>query len=311
MQEGNAVSKPKHVGLLNMCKRIGPTNMVKIAELTERAKGSRTTAAFAEVCGVNAGTMSRILNAKFRKNLSDDVIAAIAVNAANCNGRTFRELLEAHGLVIPAAEGLEDADQLYTDYLNQVRSAVEMSHRTKTNQTETTSERREALRTRIREIVQNDLIAKGYSVGKEKDREVMETAEFPWTADFVLKTDALEPEGLSRWAFAICEDVGHRFSWELQRLAGIAYFSRPAVNGVRITLITTDEATFYLSRRELKDLGPAYDSLSILLVNKRNRFVEAEYVLERDIETAQVMPMGKKDSEIDWQDFYGVPDLLD
>jgi hypothetical protein len=33
-----------------------------------------------------------------------------------------------------------------------------------------------------------------------------------------------------------------------------------------------------------------------------------EYVLEREVETANVMPAGKEDSEIDWQEIYGVPD---
>ena len=303
------MSKPKHVGLLDMCKRIAPTNMERIAELTAKAKGNRTTAAFAEVCGVNAATMSRILNAKFKKNLSDDVIAAIAVNAAYSNGKTFKELLDAHGLVIPAAEGVDNADQLYTDYLNQVRSAVEMSRKTKVDQTETPAARREALIIRVQETIQNYLIEQGYYVGREKNLEVMDAVEFPWEADFVLKTDALEAEGLSKWAFYICEKVGLQFSLELERIAGMAYFSKPAQDGYRITMVTTDWITFYESRRTLMGLGNVYDSFSILLVNDRYHFVEAEYVMERDVPLAQVMPKGKEDSDIDWSEVYGVPDV--
>ena len=54
-------------------------------------------------------------------------------------------------------------------------------------------------------------------------------------------------------------------------------------------------------------LGNVYDSFSILLVNDRYHFVEAEYVLGRDVPTAQVMPNGKEDSDIDWSEVYGVP----
>ena len=56
-------------------------------------------------------------------------------------------------------------------------------------------------------------------------------------------------------------------------------------------------------------LGKVYDSLSILLINDRYHFVEAEYVIDRDVPTAQVMPKGKEDSDIDWSEVYGVPDV--
>ena len=274
------MSKPKHVGILGMCTRVAPTNMQKIAELTEKARGNRTTAAFAEACGIHPATMSRILNAKFKKNLSDDVIAAIAVNSVNCTTATFRELLDAHGLMIPAAEGKSAAEQdrLYTDYLNQVRSSLEMSHKT---------------------IIQNYLIREGYRVARG-DREIESEAElYSWYADFVLETNALESEGIDKWAFVISEVVGPRFMQEISHFAGLAYFGRPAQKGYRITLITTDWITFYEMRSELRLLGPIYDSISVLLVNTRYGRVEAEYVIDRECETAHVMPTGKEDSEIE------------
>ena len=304
------MSKPKHVGLLSMCIRVAPTDMKRIAKLTEKAKGNRTNAAFAEICGVNAATISRIINAKFKKNLSDDVIAAIVVNAADSNAALFREFLDAHGLVIPSAEGKSESDQeqLYAEYLSQVRSALDMSRKTKTDQTVTPAARREAIRTRVREIIQNYLINEGYSVARIKDTDVMQSYDFPWSADFVLKTNALEEEGLDKWAFSICEQSGWQFTREIERLAGMAYFDKPATNGFRITLVTTDWITFYETRKDLRSMGPAYDSWSTLLVNTRKGIVEAEYVLEREVETANVMPTGKEDSEIDWQEIYGVPD---
>ena len=304
------MSKPKHVGILSMCTRVAPTNMQKIAELTEKARGNRTTAAFAEACGIHPATMSRILNARFKKNLSDDVIAAIAVNSVNCTTAAFRELLDAHGLVIPAAEGKSAAEQdrLYTEYLNQVRSSLEMSHKTKGDNFEQSGARKEAIRTRVQEIIQNYLIREGYRVARG-DREIESGTElYSWYADFVLETNALESEGIDKWAFVISEVVGPRFMQEISHFAGLAYFGRPAQKGYRITLITMDWITFYEVRSELRLLGPIYDSISVLLVNTRYGRVEAEYVIDRECETAKVMPAGKDDSEIDWQEVYGVPD---
>ena len=149
----------------------------------------------------------------------------------------------------------------------------------------------------------------------------MDGMEFPWSADFVLETNALESEGLVKWAFAISEDAGNQFVREVGSIAGIAYFGRPAQNGYRISLITSDWQTFYAARQDLCGYAPAYDSISILLVNTRYNLVEAEYVMERvryvqgpdgieaqRIETAKVMPAGKGDGEIPWQEIYGVPD---
>lgn len=304
------MSRAKHVGLLGMCDRVGRTDMEKIAELTERAKGNRTSAAFADECGLNPGTISRILNAKFKKSLSDDVVAAIAVNAADASGALFKEFLDAQGLVIPSAVGAgpEETLKLYTEYLNQVRLAWGMSRKTKAEPTVNPETRKVNQAVRVRETIQNALIHEGYSVGKEKSDEVMQSGEFPFYADFVLKTDALADEGLDKWAFVIRETAGSQFTFFISNIAAQAYFSRPAQNGFRITVVTTDWKTFYQSRNDLMQYGEAYDSLSILLVNMRYGIVEAEYVLPRAVETVQIFPAGKENSEIDWQEVYGVPD---
>lgn len=305
------MSKPKRVGLLSMCKKVAPSDMNKIAALANRAKGDRTNAAFAEACGVNAATMSRIINAKFKKGVSDDIICAIAVNAVNSSTSFFRELLDAQGLVIPAAEEKsdEEKEKLYTEYFNQVRSAWDMSTKTRTDQPTIPSTRKDNIRIRIREIVQNYLIEKGYMVAIDRDADGMERIpmDFNWTPDFVLKTNALESEGLKEWFFYISENAGQNFMRDFENLLGEAYFSKPAQDGYRITLVTTDRDNFYICREQIKGLGTAYDSFSILLVDTRYNLVKAEYVIDREgVETAKIMPYGEE--EVDWQEIYGVPD---
>ena len=94
------MSKQRQVGLLSMCERVAPTNMEKMAKLTALAKGNRTAAAFADACDVDAATISRILNAKLKKNLSDDVVAAIAANSVDQSAVFFQRLLDAHGQLL-------------------------------------------------------------------------------------------------------------------------------------------------------------------------------------------------------------------
>lgn len=301
------MGRTKRVGLLSMCERVSPPDMKRVAILTRRAKGDRTAAAFAEACGIHPATMSRILNTKFKTPLSDDTIAAIAVNAEVCDGAFFQELLNAHGLVIPSAKGRPAQTQLhlYSDFLDQVRSGVDMSFRTKSDAPHVPSYRADSLKKRIQETIQTALIRAGYSVTWDRESAAIDGMEFPWYGDFVLQTNALMEEGLSKWAFDVCESVGNGFVREFERIAGMAYFGRPAEHGFRITLVTTDWKTFYASRKTLEMYREVYDSLSILLVNPRTNQVEAEYIKNRNRATVSVFPAGVSDEEVDWQAIYG------
>lgn len=304
------MARAKHVGLLSMCDRVGRTDLERLADLTARAKGNRSSAAFADECGLNPATISRIINAKFKKNLSDDVVAAIAVNAENADGTLFKEFLDAQGLVIPAAVNAtpEQSVKLYTEYLNQVRLSWEMSRKTKVSPTVNPTTRKENQAVRVQETVQNALIRAGYSVGRVKTEEMLQNGETSFFADFILKTDALASEGLDKWAFVINEAVGSQFLFSISNIAAQAYFARPAQDGFRITVITTDWKTFYQARASLMRYREAYDSISVMLVNIRYGIVEAEYVLKRTVETAHVFPEGKSPDEVDWQEVYGIPD---
>ena len=106
--------------------------------------------------------------------------------------------------------------------------------------------------------------------------------EFPCYADFVLETNALEAEGLSKWAFFITETSGGQLLQLFTHLAGIAYFGKPAQNGYRITVVTTDMKTFYSQRGFLAGYAPAYDSISLMLVDTRYNMLIAEYILPKE-----------------------------
>ena len=136
------MSKQRQVGLLSMCERVAPTNMEKMAKLTALAKGNRTAAAFADACDVDAATISRIL-----------------------------KLLDAHGLVIPAAIGkpAQRQEELYSNFLSQVRSSFDMSREIKMGPIYIKVTRKEAIINRIQDTVLNYLVRAGYRVELSKN----------------------------------------------------------------------------------------------------------------------------------------------
>ena len=66
--------------------------------------------------------------------------------------------------------------------------------------------------------------------------------------------------------------------------------------------------TFYSQRGFLAGYAPAYDSISLMLVDTRYNMLIAEYILPKETETVQVTPKGKEDKDIDWTEIYGLPD---
>ena len=78
--------------------RVSEPQKDKLAELVKQAKGKRTVTEFAIQCGVNPSTMSRLLNQKQSGTTTDDLIAAIALNAAPESGVTKEELLKANDM---------------------------------------------------------------------------------------------------------------------------------------------------------------------------------------------------------------------
>lgn len=70
------------------------------AELLLKAKGERTMKAFAEVCGVNPSTFTRILQRSNKGASSQELLEAIAKNAAPNSGVTLEALAKANGYKI-------------------------------------------------------------------------------------------------------------------------------------------------------------------------------------------------------------------
>ena len=134
------MAKQKCVNLLSYCERIKDADMNELGRLTEQAKGDRTGAAFSKVCGLDPGTISRIINVRYTKRVSDDVVACIAVHAANKSPEFLREIIHAQGLLYPPADDLPEDKQIikYAEYLEELDRIVQFHLRSKRQKKEDT-----------------------------------------------------------------------------------------------------------------------------------------------------------------------------
>ena len=76
-----------------------PRDKERLAQYLEKAKGERTMKQFAEECGVNPSTFSRIINKKFEGASSESMMRAIFDHAVPNCGFTFDELMDANGMI--------------------------------------------------------------------------------------------------------------------------------------------------------------------------------------------------------------------
>jgi ABC-type dipeptide/oligopeptide/nickel transport system ATPase component len=232
--------------------------------------------------------MSRVINQKNSRPNSDDLIAAIAENADPDSGVTLQELLEAHGLAlitvtrpIVLGTGGSGKSMTSTQILLQMAEKVAQGISSPSGEliTETAKKLREsAIERTAREIIQNELLIRGYRVSMILSENVMSTPSLRYVADFVVETNALEEEGISRWAFDI-HQVQHRpLLQKLSWMFGAAYIDSTFQRKIKMSLVTSDRTEFEdvkdrFSHIEIKDC------ISVVLIDTLKRSVIEEFQL--------------------------------
>ena len=89
--------------------RTGKADLEVLSQLVLSAKGERSMNDFANECGVNTSTISRIINMKNTTACSDEVLVAISKAADPNSGVTLEKLLAANGMVKLVPAGTEGA----------------------------------------------------------------------------------------------------------------------------------------------------------------------------------------------------------
>lgn len=320
-------------------------DMKKMAELTARAKGNRSLVEFADACGLNMSTLSRIINMKNTGPSVDDVLARIARNADPESGVTIEDLLEASGKerieggmsAQETMERLEEQDEHEVTTMAEVvserireyipadaeyshitprvsadsmvaKSAIEYgSIKKKTDRAKRLLSYQLYLEASVyRQSVLDALVAMNYQVSLETDQTAIKGIEFDCYADFKLKTNALDAEGLDKWAFIKLKETGNRAAGRITSYFGMMFVNNPVKDGTRITLIIEDKATYDILRNMLEDVEiPA--SFSLMLLDTKDRKVVSEFVMDRSdgVEPVRLFNAG---GPIDWEEIFGTPD---
>lgn len=280
--------------------RIRYADMDVLGALTQRAIGpNRSLTEFAEACGLSPSTISRVVNGKFTKYISDGVVASIAKNADPASNVTLEDLLAANGQLpismvtsgkatvldesVPYKKPKADPDPtnfrltkrssstVYFD-TSKISQAIEKAFRATNFQIfpETS-----------RAILQSVLLDKGYSIEVIKEYDIVNLPQFRYLTPFTFRTNAVKEDGLEFWAFDVHDGNRYSLYQKLSWIFGTAYLDSPTQNGLKVSLVTDNREEFYEAKEKFDKIS-IKDCISIILIDTTLRTVTEEFQLKRE-----------------------------
>lgn len=230
--------------MLNELVRVRDVNREELADLIIRAKGPRRSIRqFAMELGVNPSTLTRIINLQTTSASKDELILKIAEKADPDSGVTVKQLLEAHGVEI-------QKDENRTEQIIKVEK-------------------------RMRQIILEDLITRGYTVSENEKKNNL------YIHDLIVETS--EGDVTRRWAFdfkavrthGMPVGIGFTSRWIDQAMAS---FYRGDAMVDKITLVVERRMIFEQIKERLSQYKIP-DEMSVMLLGS-NRIVD-EYTVPR------------------------------
>ena len=292
--------RKKRESLFPEYARIRYADMNVLGALTQRAIGpNRSLTEFAEACKLSPSTISRVINGKFTKYVSDGVVAAIAKNADPDSGVTLEDLLAANGQLpismvksgkatvldesIPYKKPKADSDPTSFSLTNRsgstfyfdtdiISQAIEKAFRATNFQIfpETS-----------RAILQSILLDKGYSIEVMKEYDIVNLPQFRYLTPFTFRTNAVKEDGLELWAFDVHDGSRYSLYQKLSWVFGTAYLDSPTENGLKVSLVTDNQEEFYEAKEKFDKIS-IKDCISIILIDTTLRTVTEEFQLKRE-----------------------------
>ena len=227
-----------------------------LADLVIRAKGPRRSLRqFAETLGVNASTLSRIINQKTASANSDNLIADIADHADPASNVTFELLMEAHGMVLKEQSGI-NAISVFMDSVSDLL---------------------------VRELIaRNYIVTRGVTHGRGV---YLESVMGRCYLDLELRTNALGKDD-AVWLFdffAPVSEVVKNIDQQISRIrqwilmyAGMLSFNEGKVD--RLSVVIADKQ-IYDQLLMFLDGYTLCHGMSVILIDIDTRKVVEEYVL--------------------------------
>lgn len=247
--------------------RYASLNKARFAELLEKARGSRTMKKFADDCGVNPSTFSRISNQLNKGASSTELIHVIAEKADPDSGVTLENLMEANGYL---PEGDRNAMR---EFQMRMESACQ-----------------EILYDNLKELTSNEIVLETgrIRIGKSMsfipdiivDNILLDGKMGQWLIDILPTSVGSRVSGSSRTHDNRRLDFMN--ARRIQERIGIylsAYCMMPEeINIARISMAICDEDLYKMVLNHFGEYK-TNDSISFILINMNVGKLQEEYVL--------------------------------
>ena len=171
--------------------KVSAPDQDKLAELTLAAIGARTKQQFAMLCGVQPSTISRLINKSNKGASTEELILAIAKNAAPGSGVTLEALMEANGMApVSSQVGMPTYKRISAYY-----DRFSMRH----------------FEAAVQSVVFEELLSRGAEVNVGNIRyEISKTLTI--RPDILIFTDILGGEEKQVWLFEVLMPYAIRYS---------------------------------------------------------------------------------------------------
>lgn len=262
-----------------------------LAEYVVRAKGpERSLRQFAEEVGVNASTLSRIINKKTAGTNSDNLIADIAACADKNSGITFDMLMHAHGMenTVNGQSHVAYEREVGKSYKGIIIDAL----------------LKRGYTVALREPIRHKTISGGYRFDLEIVSNAIPRGDGFWGLEFYA---VQAPRG--NFQTGSIQYRGMGVLRRISRMCGL--FADYSYNYDRVSVVVSDSKTFYEVTERLKDCYLKYE-VTIILVDLETGEVDDEFMVpwidETKCETVFTPlpePDGEEPEEDDlWTDDY-------
>lgn len=258
--EGERMGRKKNVSIFPNYVKVGDYNAEKMSRLVTLAKGNRSINDFARECGINASTISRIVNMKNKEACSDEVIEAIVENAENKLEVTVPILMSANGRAEIFSEAHEKATyQRLQKYMEILESRIDLKS--------------------DYSIICEALEKQGFKACVTTQHRTSWPITGDYTFDFEIETDAFKEKKIDRWLFDAAANTKDK--WvnpvkKMEQIFSMAYLDSPIEKKIKISVIVYYKE-FFEKVKEVFSGIKVKDCLSFVYIDRENRKLVDEY----------------------------------
>lgn len=243
----------------------------KFAELLQRAKGGRTMKDFAELCGANPSTFTRIIQMANKGSSSTELLEAIAANAALKSGVTIEALADANGYSVEKDIGVKAfrLSAMGTNLETMVRNILVQELLDRKQEVRMGNIQYDFAKTMK---LKPDALIMTDAFGKEKEIWFVDSIVYSWD----VKTKPINKTSLKRMTF----DRISRFSF-------ISMNRNELFRPSRFSLVFFDKEVYDIVVEEFAEMAvPTY--ISLILMDTFNSTIADEVALPHFEKGAQV-----------------------